>query len=82
MQETFMDWYIDKTLVPWYEKISNSLDSTKFTDAELFALIHFLWVNGATEFITTNEMMEKQKVGNIDATRYLEIVNKAMEAYN
>jgi len=82
MQEQFMDWHIDKTLIPWYEKILSAWIVNDYTDAEVLALIHFLWVTGATQYIETNEMMEKQKVWNVDASRYLEIVNKAMAAYN
>ncbi len=81
-QEEFMDYYIDKTLLPWFERIFTEFEQLPYTDAEVLALIHFLWVNGTIEYITTSEMNEKQKVWNIDASRYLEIVNKAMEAYN
>jgi len=81
-QEAYMDSHIDKVLIPWYNKVSEVEWADRFTDPELFALIHFLWVNWATEYILTDEMLEKQKVWNIDASKYLEIVNKAMQAYN
>lgn len=81
-QEAFMDRYIDSTLIPWVTKVENAVDASLFEDHEILALVHFLWANGTIEYITTNQMNEKQRVWNIDASRYLEIVNKAMEAYN
>lgn len=81
-QEQFMDWYIDATLLPGLEKVWQEVDTSVYTYAEVLALVHFLWANGTIEYISTNKMNEKQQVGNIDAQRYLDIVNKAMEAYN
>ena len=81
-QETFMDWYIDSTLLPGLEKVGKQVDTSVYTYPEVLALIHFLWANGTIEYISTSKMNEKQQVGNIDAQRYLDIVNAAMEAYN
>ena len=80
-QEQFMDWYIDDTLLPWFQKVVDTVDAEIYTYAEVLALVHFLWANGTIEYIPSKQMNPKQQVGNIQAQRYLEIVNSAMEAY-
>ncbi len=83
-QEQFMDYYIDSTLLPGFEKVmANIKEKDKiYTDQETLALVHFLWANWAIEYISTQVMNEKQQVWNIDASKYIEIVNQAMEAFN
>jgi hypothetical protein len=80
-QEQFMDWYIDATLLPGFQKVVESVDAEVYTYAEVLALVHFLGANGAREFISTNKMNALQQVWNIDASTYLAIVNKSMAAY-
>lgn len=80
-QEQFMDHHIRKTLIPGLLKLKKQFKNIRYDDADMLALVHFLWARGAGDFIKNNQMNPDQQVGNISAEKYLQIVRRGMREY-